>query len=76
MTEHLPECPLSYIDYWKFSLRECICPYLRACEVRVLDAAQEAIEAAFWDALEALDPLDPQTITLALAAIDALRGDR
>ena len=38
-----------------------------------LIAAREAIETAFWDALEALDPLDPQTITLALNAIDALR---
>ena len=38
-----------------------------------LDAAREAVEVAVTDALEALDPLDPQTVNRALAAIDALR---
>ena len=38
-----------------------------------LDASREAVEVAVTDALEALDPLDPQTVSRVLAAIDALR---
>ena len=40
-----------------------------------LDDAREAVEVAVTDALEALDPLDPQTVNRALAAIDALHDE-
>ena len=37
MTEHLPECPLPYLD--------CICDLIRACEARVLREAQLRVAA-------------------------------
>ena len=64
MTEHLPECPNHCIDVpadymaKNVYMRRCICAALRACEERVLDAA-EAIarkcDAAFTaEAIRAL----------------------
>lgn len=58
MNEHLPECPLGCkchgltgiagkhemkMDFCTACRRVCICPELRACEQRVLDAAESAV---------------------------------
>lgn len=74
MSDHLPECPLKPIalapvDFYQH-FPDCICPALRACEERVLDAAREAIKntrcpegyevegCSHWDdALAAIDAL-------------------
>ena len=49
MTEHLPECPRSYLDCDEGKCqrcdRECICEQLRACEARVLREAQLRVAA-------------------------------
>jgi len=58
--QHQPECPFE----------PCICSYLRACEVRVLDAAEQAIR----DAL-AGDGRNLYAELTALAAIYALRRE-
>ena len=71
--EHLPECPCNHADERGCFLIsaetdrcvDCICPQLRACEQRVLDAAREAVERVS----SLLQPLGP-----ALAAIDELRN--
>lgn len=42
MTEHLPECVASVVRMG-YDDAYCICPDLRACEERVLDAARSAI---------------------------------
>ena len=72
MTEHLPECfaSLCECDDTHFKSIDCdfscICPSLRACEQRMLDAAREAVERVST----LFEPLGP-----ALAAIDALRRE-
>ncbi len=68
MTDHLPECPLSHIDYWKFSLRECICPYLRSCEQRVSSEFLTPMDLAFTGMS------DPRYAKDFIAALDAARG--
>jgi hypothetical protein len=53
MTEHLPECCALMCECDETHFRSidcdfsCICPSLRACEQRVLDAAREAVAATF-----------------------------
>lgn len=82
MTDHLPECPIRQGE------EPCVCPELRACEKRVRDEEdrmvpiirrnefQRGLDAA-RDAVAALADATPDyhTLTDALAAIDALRGD-
>jgi len=66
MTDHLPECGVSFPCgvCGNLSNRRCTCDALRACEQRTLDAAREAVERVST----LFEPLGP-----ALAAIDALR---
>ena len=76
MTEHLPECfaSLCECDDTHFKSIDCdfscICPSLRACEQRVLDAAREAV-AALDIGRDVRFSVDVQAD--ALAAIDALK---
>lgn len=92
MTEHLPECPTENAvchKAWPTSHEcvdcRCICPELRACEQRVLDAAREAVVAlkprlkvekykGGYDCCGCSTTYD--LMEDALAAIDALRGER
>lgn len=77
MSDHLPECPCNHADERGCFLIsaetnrcvDCICPQLRACEQRVLDAAREAVAALF--------PQEryPDEHAAILDAIDALRED-
>ena len=66
---HLPEC------YKEGSTDSCICDELRACEQRVLDAAQEAVEHAHQRDSLAVRSQTEWGVEIALAAIDALRGE-
>lgn len=43
MTDHLPECPHANSRTATFYGGYCVCPLLRACEQRVLDALREAV---------------------------------
>lgn len=75
MTEtsgHLPEC--SYTSGIWYSLDEpCICPSLRACEQRVLDAAREAVDRE-WTVDPSWDGTNwNNALSVAIDAIDALR---
>lgn len=70
---HLPECPmLDVIPFVDEGWDEgpCICDRLRACEQRVLDAAREAIRNR-----EDGEYFPWVQVEIALAAIDALRGE-
>lgn len=84
MTEHLPECPVEkrLRSGKTVSSQTCICGALRACEERVIDAAQEAVAALTkWP-----DSVEPDNLSFlnychgirdARSAIDALReGDQ
>ena len=83
MTEHLPECWCSgrcpLYEGCSCPCRDCICSELRACEKRVLDAAQKAV-AALPIAVYSYRP-DESLRDVAiwksdlLATIDALRGE-
>ena len=42
MNDHLPECP-AYVRDWGLVPPKCYCYMLRACEQRVLDAAEKAV---------------------------------
>ena len=68
MSNHLPECLHDWPD-----LPVCICDELRTREKRALDAAREAI-AALDIGRDVRFSVDVQAD--ALAAIDALRGQR
>lgn len=65
MSDHLPECGTN--DGSMF----CICAALRACEQRVLDAAQEAIRNR-----EDGEYFPWVQVEIAVAAIEALGGGR
>lgn len=64
MSDHLPECPVPEMDgLWGLPMHpedakaNCICPQLRACEQRVLDAVREALKGlashmANWSSAE------------------------
>lgn len=72
MTDHKPECPMLDEQWPKHPLEKCpYCDMLRACEQRVLDAAEQAIR----DALSG-DGRNLYAELTALAAIDALRKDQ
>lgn len=85
MTDHLPECfaSLCECDDTHFKSTDCdfscICPSLRACEQRVLDAAREAVAAKAMHSpkcfalLPDFDEHDCNcAVAYSLAAIDAL----
>ena len=61
-------------EYDKQTYERCA-KHMRTARREALDAAREAVEVAVTDALEALNPLDPQTVNRALAAINALKED-
>ena len=77
MTEHLPECfaSLCECDDTHFKSIDCdfncICPSLRACEQRTLDAARKAV-AGVGVRKDTSHDMRVQ----ALAAIDALREEK
>lgn len=70
MTDHLPECGVSFPCgvCGNLSNRRCTCDALRACEQRVLNAAREAIRNR-----EDGEYFPWAQVEIALAAIDALR---
>lgn len=87
MSDHLPECPMKQdcgeLDARHTSEtacqdcgRSCSCPELRACEQRVLDAAREAVVAAYAKDSLAVRSQTEWGIEIALAAIDALKRER
>lgn len=92
MVDHLTECPLlepCSADTPNHGFcsrqnticihceRQCICDRLRACEQRVLDAAEASVERAH-DWYELSEGLEGRAMMKcdALAAIDALREEK
>lgn len=75
MTEHLPECHL-WLEPMLSEQDWCICARLRACEQRTLDAAREAVAAIAEAQTSERSPWELVVVDDAVAAIDALRGDR
>ena len=71
MSEHKPECPHADPRKATFYGGYCVCPLLRACEQRVLDAAREAV-AGVGVRKDTSHDMRVQ----ALAAIDALREEK
>lgn len=67
-SSHLPECPHANSRTATFYGGYCVCPLLRACEQRVLDAAREAVAVV---GVRKDTSYDMRVV--ALAAIDALR---
>ena len=73
---HLPECwfydpaktpAVAVNDGWP-----CICDRLRACEQRVLDAAEQAVAEALKERMLMAD-CSPNTMRAPLLAVDALK---
>lgn len=84
MSEHLPECDRHLAN----GSKDCICPYLRSCEERVLDDdvlaasyhGQKGYEVGYRKGLDvarkavaALDACPECSVDAALAAINALK---
>ena len=69
MSHHLPECPHADPRKVTFYGGYCVCPLLRACEQRVLDAAREAVDSMVIETAGN----SAATVIQALAAIDALK---
>ena len=101
MSEHLPECPMvkpccdddgfpdlcsNSVDRCLHCMAECICDALRACEIRVLAAAVQRVEALADDPNSGVDwnwdyDIDPTGMTRnpfiwIREAVAAIKGEQ